>query len=562
MKNKIIYFLFILTVLTACSDNFTNNPAIGALSDVVLQNEDGVDLLLIGAYSALDGQKNNPGTPQWQSSGDNWWFDVISDDGHMGAEDSADPDLFQLETYDWSNASLYVFGKWEALFTGANRANAVINLISKIEEGDFTNQLAQARFLRGHFNFEIQKIWGNVPFISEENFAKLEFNQPNPGPIWDQIEADFEFAMNNLPDSQTDVGRPTSWTAKAFLGKVHLYQSDWTSAFSLLGDVVENGPFALIPEFVDNFRLAGDNSIESVFAIQFAADGGQSFNGNLGGTLNFPGGGPFNSCCGIFQPSQDLVNAFQTDNDGLPLLDIYNQTDVTNDYGINSDETFTLHTGPLDPRLDYTVGRRGVDYNGWGEMVGKDWIRASFSDISGPYLTKKNVYWEGEDSNRGTGAWGQQHSGINYHVMRFSDVLLMAAEAAVELNDLGTALNYVNQVRNRAKNMSYVQNLDGTGDASNYQIEPYPSFPDQEYARKAVRFERRVELGMEAHRLFDVRRWGIAEEVINNYFINEERTISGMAGKFKPYQSKHNLLPIPVNAIDLSGAVLQQNPGF
>ena len=204
---------------------------------------------------------------------------------------------------------------------------------------------------------------------------------------------------------------------------------------------------------MDNFNAAGENGPESMFAIQFASDDGRSYNGNGAGTLNFPGGGPLGTCCGFYQPTQDLVNAYQTDGTGLPLLDSYTATDVTSDYGINSDEPFTPHTGPLDPRLDYTVSRRGIDYNGFGLNPGKEWIRATFTDISGPYLPKKNVYQADEvGDNRGTGGWGSDWSGINYNVMRFADVLLMAAEAAVEQSspNLPLALDYVNsQLSNR-----------------------------------------------------------------------------------------------------------------
>lgn len=562
MKKRIFYYLTLFAAIIACSDDFTDVPAVGALSDQTLQNEQGVNLLLVGAYSALDGIRNNQGAADWTVSGDNWWFDVLADDAHKGSTDGDQADLFLLETYDWTSANPYVFGKWNGLFAGVNRANSVINLINNIEEGDFSSQLAEARFLRGHFNFELQKIYGNVPYISEENFANTEFNQPNTGPIWDQIEADFQYAVDNLPATQADVGRPSSWTAKAFLGKAHLFQNDFGAAGPLFEDVIANGPYALLPEFLDNFALAGDNSVESIFAIQFTTDGGQSFNGNRGGTLNFPNPGPFGSCCGFYQPTQDLVNAYQTDGSGLPLLDTFNQTDVANDYGIASADPFTPHTGPLDPRLDYTVGRRGIDYNGYGPHVGQDWIRAQPADISGPYLPKKNVYQAGEDGNVGTGAWGQQHSGINYHFMRYSDLLLMAAEVAVENNDLAKALDYVNQVRNRAKNMSYVQDDTGAADAANYQIEPYAAFADQAEARKAVRFERRLELAMEGHRLFDLRRWGTTVDVLNTYVTNEARTIGNFGTKANPYEARMDMLPIPIAAIDLSGGVLTQNPGF
>lgn len=559
MKNKIVYLIIILVGVLACSEEFSETPAYGSLSDEALQNAQGVDLKLIGAYSLLDGMSNTGGS-DWEKTADGWWFDVMSDDAHKGSTDGDQADLYLLETYDWSSTNPYITNQWRSLFAGVNRANAVIDLISQIQDGDFTQQLAEARFLRGHFNFQLQKMWGNVPYISEQNYADVEFNQPNPGPIWDQIEADFDFAANNLPTSQGDVGRPTSWTAKAFLGKVHLFQSEWSEAFALLNDVVVNGPYALLPEFVDNFRLAGENSVESVFTIQFIADEGQSYNGNRGATLNFSG--PNGWCCGFYQPTQDLVNAYQTSS-GLPLLDNYNQSDVKSDYGVSSDENFTPHTGDLDPRLDYTVGRRGIQYNGYGEHPGKEWIRASFADISGPYLAKKSVYHSGEDANVGTGAWGEQRSGINYHFMRFSDVLLMAAEAAVETGDLNTALDYVNRVRNRAKNMTPVKDVnDETQDAANYNVEPYASFPDQDYARKAVRFERRLELGMEGHRLFDIRRWGVGTTVMNEYFTNEARVITSFAGKAKPYEAKHDVSPIPLNAIDLSGGILTQNSGF
>lgn len=558
MKSKLFYSLILLaTLVVACSEEFTESTAFGSLSDAALQNAQGVDLKLIAAYSALDGNTNT-GSADWEKSGDNWWFDVMADDAHKGSTDGDQADLYLLETYEWTSANPYLTGKWRALYAGAGRANAVIALINQVTEGDFTQQLAEARFLRGHFNFELQKIWGNVAYISVENFENLEFSQPNTGPIWDQIEADFDFAASNLPTSQADVGRATSWAAKAFLGKVHLYQGDYAPALSLLNEVINGGAYSLLPEFVDNFRAAGDNSSESVFSIQFTADGGQSFNGNRGATLNFAG--PNGWCCGFYQPTQDLVNAFQTDGSGLPLLDTFNQSDVKNDYGITETEAFTTHTGPLDPRLDYTVGRRGIEYNGWGLHPGKSWIRAAFADISGPYLTKKSVYYAGEDTNMGTGAWGEQRSGINYHIMRYADVLLMAAEAAAETNDLSTALTYVNMVRNRAKNMSYVQ-AGGGGNAANYQIEAYGSFADQATARKAVRMERRLELGMEGHRLFDVRRWGGAS-IMNAYFTNEGRVVTSFAGKSNGYDSKHDLCPIPLNAIDLSGGVLVQNPGF
>ncbi|TBW27376.1 RagB/SusD family nutrient uptake outer membrane protein [Gramella sp. KN1008] len=582
MRKKIFYYILPIFAFIACSEEFTENPAVGALSDQALQNAEGVDLLLTGAYSALTGAVNNNGGNQFSVSPDNWWFDVMSDDAHKGSTDGDQADLYNLETYTFTPANPYILGKWEALYGGVNRANAVITVIEGIEGEDFSEKLAEVRFIRGYLNFELQKIYGNPAFISAENYANSEFNQPNPGPIWEQIEADQKFAIENLPDTQDDAGRPTSWTAKAFLGKTYLFQEKWQEAYDILQDVIQNGPYGLNEEFVSNFRAGGENSKESVFAIQFAADDGLSYNGNVGGTLNFPNeSNVLGWCCGFYVPTQDLVNAYKTGADGLPLLDNYSDTDVVNDYGLNSYKTdgdgnvledangdpiptdFTPETGPLDPRLDYTVGRRGIDYNGYGINPGKAWVRNSFSDLSGPYLPKKNVYYAGEEVNMGTGSWGQQHSGINYNVMRFAGVLLMAAEAAVELDDLDTALDYVNQVRERAKNSSYVQAEDGSP-AANYNIEPYDSFPDKEFALKAVRFERRLELAMEGHRYFDLARWGptFMKNTIDEYVANETETIPNFGPKVSPFKEYMVIMPIPTTAIDLSGNVLEQNPQY
>ncbi|MEH6682804.1 MAG: RagB/SusD family nutrient uptake outer membrane protein [Sediminicola sp.] len=575
MKKKIIFSTLLAGLLLwACSDSFTEQPAVGNIPDEDLQNEVGVNLKLTAAYSAMDGERVNRQGEGVAAGGDNWWADVVSDDAHRGSEDGDNTALFQIETLDWQTGNNFFLGRWSAIFGGVNRANAVIDLISKIPEGDFTQQEGEALFLRGYFNFELQKFWGNVPFISVENLVNEEFNQPNPGPIWAEIEADFQAAIDMLGDDII-LGRANSWVAKAFLAKAYLYQGKYDEALPLFNDVINNGPYSLNAEFVNNFNFAGENGPESMFAIQFSSDDGRSFNGNGAGTLNFPGGGPLEpeTCCGFYQPTQDLVNAYQTDGSGLPLLETYAASDVASDYGINSDEAFTPHSGPLDPRVDYTVGRRGIDYNGFGNNPGKAWIRAAFGDISGPYLPKKNVYQADEvDANRGTGGWGSDWSGINYNIMRFADVLLMAAEAAAEkpAPDLALALDYVNRVRNRAKNMTYVQARDANDvpipdtDAANYQIELYGSFPSQDFARQAIRFERRLELGMEGHRLFDLRRWGIAEPTINTYIQNEAADLdqSGYGSKFGTYQSKHDLFPIPINAIDQSGGILEQNEGF
>jgi len=501
-------------------------------------------------------RNGGPGA-DWTKSGDNWWLDAISDDAHKGSTDGDQADLLAIELFTWDTTNPYFEGRWQALFAGVNRANAVIDLINNSEDPSaFTSQMAQARFLRGHYNFEIQRMWVNVPYISDENYGASEFNQPNNGPIWGAIEDDFTYAAANLSSSRTEFGRPIKSAAQAYLGRALLYQGKWAAALSSLESAIGSGDYALNSDFSANFRSAGENSSEMIFAIQFASDGGQSPQGNRGGTLNMPIGGMTGGmCCGFYQPTIDLGNAFQTDSNGLPLAN-WATSDIATDYGIYETEAFTPHTGPLDPRIDFTIGRRGIDLNGFGPMTGKDNIRASFTDISGPYVNKKNLYTAGDDANRGTGGWGEQRTGINYHILRYADVLLMAAEAAVETGALEKGRDYVNQVRARAKNGPRADS------SPNYVIDTYNSaWTDQAAARNAVRHERRVELAMEGHRLFDLRRWGIMVDALNTYIANEGRTIANFAAKANPVQAKHNALPIPLNAIDSSQGALTQNPG-
>jgi len=560
MKNFITLFLSATLLLVSCSDDFTDINPVGALSDASLQNATGVDLLLVGAYSMLDGIRQDHGE-DWHPTGDNWWLDVLSDEAHKGSTDGDQPDLLTLELYTWDTTNPYILNKWRAIFAGINRSNSVISLIESSEDPSlFTTEMAQARFLRGHYNFELQKMWVNVPFISAENFAASEFNQPNNGPIWSEIEADFSYAASNLPTSRggnySEPGRPIKTTAQAFLGKALLYQGKWAEASTNLDAVVNSGDYALATDYFSNFRSDGENGPEMIFSIQYASDGGQSFQANRGGTLNFPVG-PMTGglCCGFYQPTQNLANAFQTDENGLPLSN-WASSDIANDAGISETEAFTPHTGPLDPRIDYTIGRRGIDYNGFGVFTGKDNIRASFTDISGPYAGKKNMYTAGDSDNRGTGGWGEQRTGINYHIMRYADVLLMAAEAAVETGNLEKARGLVNQVRKRAMNSPRADT------SPNYVIDTYNStWTDQSAARTAVRHERRVELGMEGHRLFDLRRWGTMVETLNAYIVHEGRTIPPFKARANAVSSKHMALPIPLDAIDQSEGALKQNPG-
>ena len=560
MKNIYILLIGLLTLTVGCSDTFTDVDPIGSLNDAQLANAQGIDLLLTGTYSVLDGVRNNGIGNGWGRSADNWVMDVASDDAHKGSTDGDQPDLYSLELYNWQTANGYFLARWGVLFAGVNRANAVINLIASSEDPSaYVVQNAQARFLRAHYNFELIKHYANVPDITPELAAALTYSVPNTGETaltYDKIAADFAYAMANLPASRgagyEGMGRPVSSTAQAFLGKVHLFKGEWSQASTNLEAVISSGQYGLHPQLVDNFKSATENGAEAVFAIQYSADDGQVRQGNATGALNYPAA--FGWCCGFYQPTQDLVDAYQTQS-GLPMLDTFQASSaMDHDYGINSDEAFTLPTATVDPRLDFTVGRRGVDYNGYGLHEGKGWIRANFSDISGPYLPKKNIFQATDANNFAQGGWGQNLSGINYHIMRYADVLLMAAEAAVETGNLERGRTLVNQIRQRAKSMTPIA-------GTNPSIELYTApWTDQAVARKAVRFERRLELAMEGHRYFDLVRWGNMPAHMAAYIANESATITTFA-KGQVFEAKHTYFPIPLQGIDQSNGTLTQNPG-
>jgi hypothetical protein len=242
---------------------------------------------------------------------------------------------------------------------------------------------------------------------------------------------------------------------------------------------------------------------------------------------------------------------------------------------VTSDRPFTPDNGNLDPRIDWTVARRGIPVHDWGLHPGFNWIRDQAS--AGPYSNKKNLYWQATQSSYGDQSTWAPGSAINYSVIRFADVLLMAAEAKAQLNKGDLGLSLVNQVRERAAKpvgfvYTYQDPANPTGGytttpAAKYVISSYPPsyFAGKDAALKAIYFERKLELGMEGHRFFDLSRWGIAQQALATYFGFDGKVISDVAGaKFTP--NKNEYYPIPQAQIDLEtiGGVanLKQNKGY
>ena len=573
---KKIFFLTTLAValvIAACSDEFLDKDPQGTLNPAILANADGVESLLIGAYSLLDGWEggwSTGGGAPWNSAASNWTYgDVYSDDAYKGTEAGDQPALELLENYTIDASNAYLIGRWARLYDGIARANDVIRVVADAEDIDASDKaiiVAEAQFLRAHYHFEAQRLWDNVPYIDE----KVEdLRVANTGPIWAQIEADMSAAKNALPTSSRNgqVGRANRLAAAAYLGKIQLYQGKYGEALSNFNEVIGSGAYGLFPSFHDNFRVSGNNGIEAVFQIQASVnDGAGGENGNSGDQLNHLQGGPGGGCCGFHQPTQNLANAFKTDG-GLPLFTTFNDEDIANDDGIPSDQDFTPHAGTLDPRIDWTIGRRGIPYLDWGVHPGASWVRNQA--YAGPYSQVKKMYYaaeQGVGSDTQAGWHGAGRTAINYSIIRYADVLLMAAECHVEEGRLEDARDLVNDVRERAGDESTWVKTDAGENAANYEISLYNDpWTDANAARTAVRFERRLELAMEGHRFFDLKRWGIAKQVIDAYLAEEKtkRTYLELAS----FQDKNIRFAIPQEAIDESSddegnATLIQNDGF
>lgn len=566
--SKLFVAAFLFLAAAACKDEFLDKKPIGPVSGPTLAaNEKGADALLISAYSLMDGWGGWDFGDPWRSTTSNWTFgSVTGGDAYKGSEANDQPDITPLERHEMAGSNPYIESKWRAFFNGVYRANQAISTykaLQSIDENVRKTRIAEGRFLRGLYYFELKRVYNKVPYIDE---TVEDVRVPNDKDIWPEIVADLQAAVADLPATQAQIGRATKGAANAMLGKAYLYQGKFSEAKAALDAVINSGLYSLAPKYHDNFNAETRNNSEGVLVVQQSVnDGAIGDNGGVGEVLNFTHSGGPGGCCGFFQPSQNLVNAFKTDANGLPLLDTYNDSDLPNDQGLKSSDPFTPYAGTVDPRLDWTVGRRGIPYLDWGPHPGQSWIRDQ--TYGGPYSPKKNVYYKSQENTyTDASGWTKGYTSNNIKLIRYADVLLMAAECEVEVGSLEKAREYVNMIRARAANPAGWVKTDKGDNAANYIIGLYnTSWSDKALARKAVRFERRLELGMEGHRFFDLVRWGIAAEEKTKYFAAESKKRTYLNGAtFRAGINEY--FPIPTKAITLSSkdgvATLTQNPGY
>ena len=581
MKTNLLASLIFLYTATACSDKFFEALPPGQATADQFNNRAGVEKLLIGAYALIDGTgASSDGTlgPTRSATVSNWIYgDVSSDDSYFSGYTGG----FAYERHAIFPTDTRFNNRWLALYDGVNRTNKVLQAITKATDIDEANRkrlTGEARFLRGYYYFDLRKIFNRVPYVDENT---PDTRVPNDKEIWPNIEADLKFAAENLPGVQNEVGRANVWAAKSLLAKAYVFQSKWTEAKTVLDDVIANGKtsnglkYGLNDCFRDAFDIATKNSKESVFAVQRSVNDGTpgNGNGNYGQEQSYPVFADAGTCCGDNKPSQNLVNAYKTDDSGLPMLDTYNNSDLKNDDAYSSRDPYTPDTQtPIDPRLDWTASRRGLPFLDWGLTPGVEEWTGGGGHFGGPYFALKLMFRKSEVATQTGASTGNAGvSAMNYTAIRFADVLLWAAECEVEVGSLEKAREYVNQVRRRAKNGCYVMGIDDKGNstgkpAANYQVSEYKTaWTDKAVARKAVRFERRLELAIEGHRFFDLVRWGVAAETINAYIAVEGKKRPPLAsGAF--VKGKHEYFPIPQTQIINSSVngkpTLTQNPGY
>lgn len=570
---KILYS--VLTVLalvgtTSCSDFLDDQKPQGVLDSDMVKDPSNVDNLVISAYAVFTTAEDI------NSSFSMWNFDVRSDDAYKGGNGTSDGDVFhQLEieqgvlTTNWN-----INDMWVRLYNCISRVNSAISVLETTSDSYQlkAQRLGEMKFLRAYAHFLLKRLYKNIPFIMDANLKQEDYNtlsntEFNNDEGWQQIINDVEYAYSVLPVKQTDKGRPSKAAAAAFLTKAYLYkayrQDDAASnqvtsinREDLLKvieysnpDIYSAGGFDLEPDFHNNFRpeTQYENGVESIWAMQYSINDGTKY-GNLNWSYglivpNIPGvtdGG-----CDFYKPSQNLVNAYRTDADGHPFIDTFNNKD----YDLTQD---------ADPRLFLTVGLTGLPYEFNSKYMmdaSATWSRSN--GLYGYYVTlKQNVDPDCGYLVKGSW-WGTP---MNRIVFRYADVLLERAEAYAQLNETGEAIKLVNEIRKRAKQ--------STGMIANYpsdygvkfNISTYNGSYSQEDALKIVKMERRLEMGMESERFFDLVRWGEAEKVLNKYFAEETNNCS-IYGDAHFTADKNEYLPIPFSQVAASNGHYTQNIG-
>ena len=556
---QLILVVCILGVFTSCDDMLDTVPQ-GQFTAEQL-DDSSVEGLVASAYAGLEAHfyGNNEA---FAGPSTNWIFDVRSDDAYKGGgATSMEENIHLLEVSEINSDNVSCLNKWQNNYYAISRVHNAMNAIIAAEGVSNANQLmGELKTLRAWYYFDLIRIFNRIPYFTEEDDVNTKTNDEyTRDEIFSFIKGDLVEAIDMLPAAKSASGRITRTTAQAIMAKVCAFTSDWEGVKTYADAVISSGQYSLYNNFGDLSKIAYNNGSESVFALQ-CSTASDNAHINWSNLLNctYSDGNLYGTGDDFFYGSQNLVNAFRTDpNNGLPLLDgTFNDVNVTEDYA-----------GCLDPRLDFTVGRIGFPWR--GHLYTSGWCRAY--DIYGEFSNKKG--WPAPEEALAAWPWGC--SSLNFMFIRYADILLLKAEALIELasgtnaatdQSLVEARTLVNMVRQRAANSidgNYSpQDLDpGKAD---YYVGLYPTtgagnlYWTKERARLAVRFERRLELALEGNRWFDLVRWG------NDYLVNTMNTYMTKESALRNYYSGRSVsaneifLPVPQDEIDNSNGLYKQ----
>lgn len=574
--NKIFNYILAasLGVMAAsCSDFLDEQLPQGTLSDEQVKDPKYVDNMVTSAYAIFTTAEDI------NSSFSMWNFDVRSDDAYKGGSSTNDGDVFhQLEvaqgvlTTNWN-----INDMWVRLYNSISRVNTAIGVVEQCDESYplKDTRLAELKFLRAYAHFLLKRLFKNIPFVTRTDYTYDEYSQISNTEYtndegWALIAQDLEEAYNNLPDTQADKGRPSKAACAAFLAKVYLYKAyrQDNAASNKVTSINEEdlrkviqytdpaiyaaGGFDLENDIHNNFRPEEqfENGCESIWAIQYSRNDGSTY-GNLNWSyglicpniVDVTDGG-----CDFYKPSQNLVNAYRTGADGLPLLDSFN----SKDYSIEADNA--------DPRLFLTVGIAGLPYMFNSNFImdhSSNWSRSG--GLYGYNVTlKQNVDPALIDQYLIKGSFWA--SSMNRIVFRYADVILMRAEAYAQLNQSEEAIKLVNKIRTRAAGSTQMISSYPLKYGVKLFCKNYTGSYSKEETMKIVKMERRLELAMEAERFFDLVRWGEAAEVLNNYFATEkEKCTVYREANFTA--EKNEYLPIPFEQFSAANGNYTQNIG-
>lgn len=586
MKIKNIFTTTLAAItLSACSSDFLENKPQGPLSEANMEDPTAVDLLVNGAYATFGCRYADSNDPHWFPL-TNWSYgEVRADNAYKGGGGETDAwEIHDMETAKIQPNNGFLDGKWFNVYCGISRCNSAIRALQKVDANVIKEKdvrIAEVRVIRDHWYFELVRLFNRIPYMDidlpENEYVNVRNDEFTREQHLARIAADLLEAASALPEHQPEVGRVNRNVAYAYAAKVKLYQAyeqdPQTNAVvninkTLLQEVVDlidrvQG-YDLLADFQQLDLLEYENGVESVFAAQFSKDDGSSSVGRINWSIllnSMTGPGCPWQGDGFFLPSQDLINAYQTDANGLPIFDYQSLPDygkvVFDDGGNYSLDNID---GNVDPRLDFVTGRPTIRYKTYSGSACGLWVRNS--DTYGYNNTKR--FWLSPESPDATQGWPWGASALNWQIIRYADLLLYKAEALIELGGSGLeeARNLINRVRTRAMNSEYVKDFeDPSKDAANYKIGLYPASGwDQAYARKALRTEMRLEKAMEGERFFDLVRWGIAKETMNNYFNAEKDT--RIYYQNAVFDDGEEYFPVPVAQYNFSGGIYVQNPGY